>query len=212
MSCGAHESQSRFFENYLGKRKAFIAKYFDYLKEVFPDELKDVSLDQFYKAASAVKPTLIRIDADELTYPIHILIRYELEKKIFADDLDLDKLDEHWNKAYKDYLGLDVTSAATGILQDIHWSSGYFGYFPTYALGSAVGAQLLKTMEKDIDIDANLTGDISKITSWLKENFQKYGALYKLDDLLKISTGQGFNPNYYIDYLIDKYTKLYNLD
>ncbi len=212
MSFGAHESQSRFFENYLGKRKAFIAKYYDYLKEVFPTELKDVSLDQFYKAASASKPSLIRIDADELTYPIHILIRYELEKKIFANEIDLDKLDEYWNKAYKDYLGLDVTSSASGILQDIHWSSGYFGYFPTYALGSAIGAQLLATMQKDIDIDECLSNDVSKITAWLKDNFQKYGALYKLDELLKRSTGQSFNPHYYIDHLVDKYTKLYELD
>ena len=212
MSSGMHESQSRFLENYLGRRKSFFEKMYPKLQKTFPENLKDVSLDQFIKAINVSKCSLIRTDADELTYPIHILIRYELEKDIFDGKADLNKLNVLWKKKYKEYLGIDVPTDTEGILQDVHWSDGLFGYFPTYAFGSAIGAQLLYKMEKDLDIDDLLAkGKFKVITDYLKDNVQKYGALYNYDKLLKMATGESFKPKYYINYLKKKYSKLYNV-
>ena len=212
VSSGMHESQSRLLENCIGRRKSFIKNYYPYLRSLYPEILKDVSLEDFYKAVNASKPSFIRTDADELTYPIHILIRYELEKGLYDGTITSDDLDKKWADMYEKYLGIRPQSAKLGILQDIHWSDGSFGYFPTYALGSAVSAQIMHHLAKDMDIDTVLeNGDIQKITDWLRDNFQKYGYLYDLDDLLKVTFDEGFDPHYYIDYLKDKYTKLYNL-
>ena len=212
MSSGMHESQSRFFENYLARRKSFFKLLYPELQKLFKENLKDVSLDDFIRAINVSKSSFIRTDADELTYPIHILIRYEIEKDIFAGKIDLNNLDKIWNKKYKEYLGIDVKNDKDGILQDIHWSDASFGYFPTYALGSAIGAQLLNKMEKDLDIDYLLENNKFKlITDYLKDNIQKYGALYTFNDLLKMATGKNFDPNYYINYLKKKYKKLYKI-
>ena len=212
ISSGMHESQSRFLENYLGRRESFWVTLYPKLQKAFPANLKDVTLQQFIKAVNVSKPSLIRTDADELTYPIHILIRYEIEKGIFDGSISTENLDKIWNQKYKEYLGIDVDSDRNGILQDIHWSDASFGYFPTYALGSAVGAQLLNKMEKEIDVDALLAkGNFKAVTDYLKNNFQKYGALYDLNTLLVKVTGEPFNPTYYIDYLKNKYSELYNL-
>ena len=212
MSSGMHESQSRFLENYLGRRKSFFVNLYPKLQEIFPENLKDVSLDQFIKAINVSKCSLIRTDADELTYPIHILIRYELEKDIFAGKVDLNNLDKLWKKKYKEYLGIDVPTDTDGILQDVHWAQAMFGYFPTYAFGSAIGAQLLHKMEKDLDVDDLLSkGKFKVITDYLKNNIQKYGALYDYDKLLKMATGESFKPKYYINYLKKKYSKLYDI-
>ncbi len=212
VSSGMHESQSRLMENCIGRRKSFIQNFYPYLYSLYPEKLQDVSLDDFYMAVNASKPSLIRTDADELTYPIHILIRYELEKGLFDGTISSDGLDEKWNDVYEKYLGIRPQNAKTGILQDIHWSDGSFGYFPTYALGSAVAAQIMHHLEKAMDVDEVLAkGNIKKITDYLKDNFQKYGALYDLDDLLKVTTGESFDPHYYIDYLKNKYIRLYNL-
>ena len=212
ISSGMHESQSRFFENYLGRRKSFWVTLYPKLQKLFPENLKDVSMDQFVRAINASRSSLIRTDADELTYPLHILIRYEIEKDIFDNKIDLKNLNKIWNKKYKEYLYIDVPNETKGILQDVHWSGGSFGYFPTYALGSAIGAQLLHKMEKDIDIDDILSkGQFKKITDYLKVNLQKYGALYNYNDLLKMVTGETFKSKYYINYLTKKYKKLYKI-
>ena len=212
MSSGMHESQSRFFENYLGRRKSFFKNIYPKLQELFPENLANVSLDAFIKAVNVSKCSLIRTDADELTYPIHILIRYELEKDIFANKVDLDKLDKIWDEKYYKYLGIKADKVSDGILQDIHWSDASFGYFPTYALGSAIGAQLIHQMEKDLDVDKLLENNkFNVITKYLKDNVQKYGALYDFNTILKKATGEEFNPNYYIEYLKKKYSKLYNI-
>ena len=156
---------------------------------------------------------MIRTRADELTYPIHILIRYELEKDIFAGKADLKNLDKEWNKKYKKYLGVEVKKDSEGILQDVHWSDASFGYFPTYALGSAIGAQIFKKMSEDLDVDKLLsTGKFKVITDYLKKNIQKYAALYNYETILKMASGEDFNPHYYIDYLKEKYQKLYDID
>lgn len=212
MSSGMHESQSRFLENYLGRRKSFFKILYPKLQKFFPENLNDVTLDQFIAAVNVSKSSLIRTDADELTYPIHILIRYELEKDILSNKADLNNLDKLWKKKYKEYLGIDVPSDTEGILQDVHWSEAMFGYFPTYAFGSAIGAQLLHKMEKDLDIDNLLSkGKFKVITDHLKNNIQKYGALYNYDQILKMATGESFKPKYYISYLKKKYSKLYNI-
>ncbi len=212
ISMGVHESQSRFNENYIGKRRSFWVKLYPELVRIFPENLKDVSLDQFITAINKSCPSFIRTEADELTYPIHILIRYEIEKAIFDDSIDLKDLPKIWNQKYKEYLGLDVRNDYEGILQDIHWSQASFGYFPTYALGSAIGAQLIDKMEKEMDVDALLEkGKYALVQKWLKEKIQKYGALYTYDDLLKLATGKKFSPDHYIRYLKNKYRKLYKI-
>ena len=213
ISSGMHESQSRFFENYIGKRKSFIANIYPELQELFPEQLKDVSLDDFYRAVNHSRPSLIRTDADELTYPLHILVRYEIEKSIFDGTADLDHLDELWANKYEEYLGIRPSDDALGILQDVHWSDASFGYFPTYALGSALGAQLIKAMEKDIDIDKELEkGNFMAISSWLKDKIQRHGALYTFKEAVVNATGEEFNPQYYVDYLKKKYSELYHIE
>ena len=211
ISSGMHESQSRLFENYLGRNTAFIANYFPKLKSLFPEQMAKVDLHSFSRAVNAAKPSLIRTDADELTYPIHILIRYELEKGIFSGQIDLEDLDKTWDGCYERYLGIRANKVSQGILQDIHWSDGSFGYFPTYALGSAVGAQIMHKMGQDIDIEKALKEDFSMITAYLKEHIQRYGALYDLNDILLKATGESFDPDYYIDYLKEKYSRIYKL-
>ena len=212
MTSGMHESQSRLLENYIGRRKKFIASFYPELVKIFPENLGDVSLETFWAAINVAKPSLIRTDADELTYPLHILIRYEIEKRLFNGELDTKDLNKVWNAYYKEYLGIGVPDDARGILQDIHWSQGDFGYFPTYALGSAVAAQIVHKMADDIDIDDSIDSHISKITDYLGMHIQHYGALYPLQELLRKTSGEKFNPRYYIDYLKNKYRKLYNLD
>ncbi|MBQ1809637.1 MAG: carboxypeptidase M32, partial [Erysipelotrichaceae bacterium] len=213
ISSGMHESQSRFLENYIGRRKAFLKGLYPKLQEYFPEQLGNVSLDAFWRAVNASRPSLIRTQADELTYPLHILIRYEIEKSIFKGTADLEHLNTLWNEKYKEYLGVEVPDDGAGILQDVHWSGASFGYFPTYALGSAIGAQLLHAMEKDVNIDEALEkGEFSKITDWLKEHFQQYGARYTFKEAVVKATGEEFDPHYYIDYLKKKYRTLYGLD
>ena len=212
MTSGMHESQSRFLENYIGKRKSFWINNYPQIQQLFYNELKDVSLDNFIEQINASKPSLVRIEADELTYPLHILIRYELEKEMINGEVDFDSLDQLWADKYEQYLGLRPKDAKTGILQDVHWSTGDFGYFPTYALGSAFSAQFLKAMKKDIDIDKVLENNqFDIIVKWLQEHIHCLGALYRADEILEKVCHESFDPNVYVDYLIDKYSKLYQL-
>jgi len=212
ITSGMHESQSRFLENYIAKRESFWLKLYPKLQKQFKKNLINVSLSDFMKGINISKCSLIRTDADELTYPIHILIRYEIEKGIFDNSIDINNLVNIWKEKYKEYLGIDVPNDSLGILQDIHWSDGSFGYFPTYALGSAIGAQIMNKMETDLSVDELLSnGKFSEIMKYLKNNIQKYGNLYDLDELLKLSTGENFNPKYYINYLKNKYSLIYDL-
>lgn len=206
-----HESQSRLMENHIGKHPAFWKANFPKLKTYFP-QLNDLSFDSFIQMIHVSRPSLIRTEADELTYPIHILIRYELEKELFEGKIDLDRFDKIWADRYEAYLGIRPMNDAEGILQDTHWSTGAFGYFPTYAYGSAVAAQLYHQMQKDLDLDSILTNaQFEKIAEWLKDHIHQYGALKTIDELLVETTNEPFNPDYYINYLIEKYTKIYTL-
>ena len=160
-----------------------------------------------------MQPSLIRIESDELTYSLHIIIRYELEKAIFDGDAGVNELQVLWNKKYKEYLGVEPKSDAEGILQDMHWSSGNFGYFPSYALGNLYGAQFIHTLKKDMpDFERRIAGgDLMSLNKWLKDNIHQYGSVYLPGELLKRVTGEELTAKYYIDYLNEKYSDIYEL-
>lgn len=211
-SMGAHESQSRLFENNIGRSKSFWEPLYDKLTSHFPEELSGITLEQFYQAINKSQPSLIRIHADELSYSLHIMIRYEIEREIFAGSVTVDELPALWNQKYREYLGITPDSDANGILQDSHWSFGGFGYFPSYAIGNAVAAQLMHTIRKQMDVDALLqAGNLAPIREFLKEHIHQYGGSKNVNEFLTETTGEGFNPDYYIDYLTKKYSDLYNL-
>ncbi len=211
-SMGMHESQSRFYENNLGRSYDFWMPIFDKVKAFFPDELKGVTVDGFYRAINHAAPSLIRTESDELTYSFHVMIRYEIEKMIFNGDVEVKDLPTIWNQKYEEYLGVKPANDAEGVLQDIHWAGGMFGYFPSYALGSAIAAQLFHYMESVMPIKEYLReGNLVPIREFLREHIHQYGASKKTQELLKDTTGEGFNPNYYISYLTEKYSNLYEL-
>ncbi|MCI9635526.1 MAG: carboxypeptidase M32 [Hungatella sp.] len=211
-SMGMHESQSRFFENIIGRNEAFWAPVYPKLQQQFPQQLKDVPVEKFVKAVNKVEPSLIRTQADELTYSLHVMIRYEIEKMLIQEDLDVDKLPEIWADKYEEYLGVRPKDAAEGVLQDIHWSQGSFGYFPSYALGSAFGAQLYHYMKGQLDFEGLLrAGEIGTIREFLRQHIHQYGKLKTSRQMLKEVTGEDFNPQYYIDYLVEKYGRLYGV-
>ena len=205
-----HESQSRLLENNIGRTKEFWQVPYPKLQEIFPQQLGEVTLEHFVDMINATTPSFIRVDADELTYPLHIVIRYELEKAIFDGTADLESLDVLWADKYEEYLGIRPETYQEGILQDIHWSCGYFGYFPTYALGSAFAAQFYHQMERELEIRKLLEeGKIHEIVKWLGEKIHQYGASKTYSKLLVDVTGEEFNPDYYINYLVEKYERLY---
>ncbi len=211
-SMAMHESQSRFYENIIGRNELFIKKHYPMIQKIFSDELASITSEDFYLAANEAKMSYIRTEADELTYPLHIMLRYELEKELIEGDLTVEELPSRWNTLFKEYFGITVPTDSLGVLQDVHWSGGSFGYFPTYALGSAYAAQLLKTMEKEIYLDKALVkDDLTDIHTWLKEKVHKYGASKSPKDILQLATGEAFNPHYYVEYLKEKYQKIYNL-
>lgn len=210
VSMGMHESQSRFFENILGRNPAFWQPVFAKVKELFPEQLADVDEETFIRGINKVNPGLIRIEADELTYSLHIMIRYELEKQLIEENLEIEKLPQLWADKYEEYLGVRPADAAAGVLQDIHWAQGYFGYFPSYALGSAFGAQMYYHMKKEMDIEGLLAqGDLTTIREYLRQHIHRYGKLKTSKELLKQMTGEAFNADYYVNYLKEKYTWIY---
>ncbi len=212
VSMGIHESQSRFYENIIGRSEAFVHAIFPRTKELFPEQLKDVDETMFYKAINKAEPSLIRTEADELTYALHVMVRYEIEKQLIAGTLEVKDVPAEWKRLYKKYLGVDVPNDTMGCLQDSHWSGGSIGYFPSYALGSAYGPQLLKKMEEDLgDIWTEVAkGDLSKVTGWLREKIHRHASLKKPGALFEEVCGR-FDAKFYTDYLTEKYTKLYHL-
>lgn len=211
VSMGVHESQSRFYENIIGRSRPFIQAVFPKLQEFFPQQLCDVTEEQFYRAVNKAQPSLIRIEADELTYCLHIMVRYEIEKQLIGGTLAVKDVPETWNRLYKEYLGVDVPDDKHGCLQDSHWSGGSFGYFPSYALGSAYGAQMLRNMEKEIDVWGPVSrGDLSGVSGWLKERVHQFGGLLTPAEVVQNACGS-FDPTIYTDYLANKYSQLYGL-
>lgn len=211
-SMGMHESQSRFFENIIGRNRAFWVPVYGKLQELFPEQLGDIDLDTFIDAINKVQPSLIRTQADELTYSLHVMIRYEIEKMLMEENLEVEKLPDVWADKYEEYLGVRPKDVSEGVLQDIHWSQGSFGYFPSYALGSAFGAQLYARMKKEMDFEGLLEeGKIDVIREYLKDHIHQFGKLKTSREILKDVTGEDFSPKYYIEYLTEKYRKIYEL-
>ncbi|VEU82031.1 carboxypeptidase M32 [Acholeplasma hippikon] len=206
-SMGIHESQSRMYENMIGRSYAFWENHFDKLKEIFAKELKGVSLLDFYQYINRAERTLIRTEADELTYPLHIMVRYEIEKQLISGKLKAKDLPKKWRKLYQQYVGVRPKTDAEGVLQDIHWAGGSFGYFPTYALGSAYAAQIYQAMNKDFNIENAISNnEIYKINDWLREKIHQYGSSKSPKELILNATGEPFNSKYYVDYLKRKFS------
>ncbi len=209
-SMGMHESQSRLYENILGRSESFINLVFPKIEELFPDQMKDVTAKEFYRAVNKSVPSLIRTEADELTYCFHIMIRYNLEKKLISGNMKAEDLPSEWDRLYGEYLGITVPSDREGVLQDSHWSSGLIGYFPSYAIGSAYGAQFMASMRKDVDVDGTIeAGDLRPVNEWLTEKIWKYGMLKKPAELIRGACGADFDPGFFIRYITDKINGIY---
>lgn len=212
-SMGIHESQSLFFENFVGRSEKFWEKNYEILKMFSPEQFGQVSQEEFIRAINESKPSLIRIEADELTYALHIMIRYELEKGLFNGELEVKDLPQLWNDKYEEYLGVRPSNNSEGVLQDVHWAGASFGYFPSYALGYMYAAQFKNAMLKDLpNYDELLAaGDIAPIRNWLTENVHKHGSMKKPLEILEEATGEGLNAEHLAKYLEEKYSKVYQL-
>ncbi|MCG7406707.1 carboxypeptidase M32 [Paenibacillus sp. ACRRX] len=210
-SMGIHESQSRFWENLIGRSSLFWSRYFADLQKVFPEQLGAVKVEQFYRAINRIEPSLIRIEADEVTYNLHIIIRYEIEKMLFNDNLSVDDLPDVWNEKYESYLGVKPSHNGEGVLQDVHWSSGGFGYFPSYSLGNMYGAQMMNKLRQVMpDVDERIArGDLLPIKEWLSEHVYQYGKLLTPSEIIERMTGEALNPQYLVDYLTAKTKDVY---
>ena len=213
ISLGIHESQSRLWENHVGRSLSYWKNNFTLLKSYFPEKLKNVDCKMFYNACNNVKSSLIRTNADELTYHLHVLIRYEIEKGLIEGSIKVDELPFIWNNLYKKYLNIDVPSDSKGVLQDIHWSHGSFGYFPTYTIGSFYAAQFYNQASIEIvDLDSKIeNGETKELLKWLREKIHQHGEKYDAKDLCKQITGEELNFTYFMNYAKNKYYKIYNL-
>lgn len=211
MSNAMHECISRFYENYIGRSRAFIHFVAPKLRELSGDTFSDVSENELYEAVNIARPSLIRTEADELTYCLHIMVRYELEKAFINGEITVDEIPALWNAKYKEYLGVDVPNDAEGCLQDVHWTMSY-GYFPSYALGNAYGAQILRRMKQELDVDAVVAaGELWRVRDWLKEHVFAKASLLTPDEWIRDITGEGLNIEYFLEYLEEKYSALYEL-
>ncbi len=212
-SLGIHESQARLWENHVGRSRPFWRHYFPRLQEAFPDALTDVSLDAFYRAINRVEPSLIRVEADEVTYNLHVMLRFKLERGLIAGTVDVNDLPTLWNEAMDDYLGVTPDTDANGVLQDVHWSMGSFGYFPTYTLGTLTAAQLTEALRDDVpDFDNQVaTGQFDDVLDWLRTHVHRHGRKLDAPDLLKRATGEDLSAEPWLRYARDKFGGLYNL-
>ncbi len=210
VSMAIHESQSRFYENLIGRSRLFVELIYPKIKELFPEATDGVTSEDLYRAINLVTPSLIRTEADEVTYCLHVMVRYELEKKIMSGELEVKDLPREWNRLYKEYLGVDVPSDTEGVLQDSHWAGGGIGYFPSYALGSAYGAHFMAKMKETVDVDGCLKeGNLKPINEWNREKIWSHGCMYPSSELLARVLGEEFDPSYYTDYLEKKYGEIY---
>lgn len=211
-SSGTGEGQSRFQENIVGRSRQFISFIAPKLHELFPQQLKGISDEQLYLAINKSQPSLIRIHADELTYSLHILVRYQLEKELLDGDLKVADLPRRWNQLYEEYLGVKVPDDKRGCLQDTHWYSGGFGGFVGYALGNAYSAQQRSAIMREMDFYGNIAkGDMMPHLQWQAEHIYKHGSMHLPQELIRISTGEELNVQHYIDYLTEKFTDIYQL-
>ncbi len=212
-SLGIHESQSRLWENIIGRSEPFWRHYLPQLTQLFPSQLRGVSLERFYRGINKVEPSLIRIEADEVTYSLHIILRFDLETRLVTRELTVDDLPEAWNSRTQELFGVLPENDASGVLQDIHWSMGSFGYFPTYALGNLYGAQFAAAMRKAIpSLDSEIAGgNLGVILEWLRREIHAHGAALTATELCERVTGQSLSPDYFLAYLEGKYVPIYDL-
>ena len=213
VSLGVHESQSRLWENLVGRSRPFWNHYFPQLQTFFPDAFSTVTQDEFYRAINRSEPSLIRVEADEVTYNLHIIIRFELELDLLSGDLHLNDLPSAWAEKYKDYLGVAPNNDSDGVLQDIHWSIGAIGYFATYTIGNLLSVQLFDCARKELeDLDADISqGDFDALLHWLRENIHCHGSKFTPGELVKRITGNSMDSRPYLNYLHNKYREIYKL-
>jgi carboxypeptidase Taq len=211
-SMGIHESQSRTWENLVGRSRPFWQFFYPTMQELFP-QFKDVPLEDFYRAVNLVEPSLIRVEADEVTYNLHIMLRFELEEALLNKRIEVKELPELWNDAMKRYLGVVPPDDAQGVLQDIHWSAGYFGYFPSYMLGNLYAAQIFAAAKEEIpDLEGKIAqGELLPLRGWLKEKIHRFGRIYEPQELLERVTGEGPNPRHFVHYITEKFSEIYEL-
>lgn len=211
ISLGIHESQSRLWENLVARSLEYWKANFPLLKKYFPENLSDVTLDEFHKSINCVKPSLIRVEADELTYHFHIMIRFEIEKGLMDGSIAVKDLSALWNQKYKEYMNVDVPSDKEGVLQDIHWSHGSMGYFPTYSLGSFYSVQFFNQAKKEIpSLLPNIEkGQLLPLREWLRKNIHQHGRLFSASELCEKVTGEKLNFKYFMEYARNKYNRIY---
>jgi len=213
-SMGIHESQSRLWENMIGRSLGFWQRYLPDLKALFPGQLDGISAEEFYRGINVVQPSLIRIEADELTYNLHIMIRYEIEKLLFNENLNPRDLPEVWNMKYKEALGITPSNDAEGVLQDVHWSGGAFGYFPSYSLGNMYGAQMMDVARRKLpNLDQQVAaGELLPLKQWLTEQVYQYGMLQQPAEIIERISGKPLESSYLCEYLENKYRDIYRLE
>ncbi len=213
VSLGIHESQSRTWENFVGRSRAFWQYNFPRTQQMFPAVLSDVTMEEFYFAVNEVKPSLIRVEADEVTYNLHIMLRFEIEQAIISGDLEVDDIPGAWNELFEDYVGIPVPDDSQGCLQDIHWAFAGFGYFSTYALGNLYGAQFFaKAREDMLDLDEQIArGEFKSLLDWLRTNIYSQGKRYRAGDLVQQVTGKPLSHEPLVAYLKTKFGELYDL-
>jgi carboxypeptidase Taq len=213
VSLGIHESQSRMWENQVGRSKAFWKFFFPLAQQTFHDSLADVEFDEFYFAINDVRPSLIRVEADEVTYNLHILLRFELEQGIFNGDIKPEDIAKVWNERIKKYLGITPPNDAQGCLQDIHWAAGLFGYFPTYCLGNLYAAQFFAKAQEDIPdlMDQFALGKFDALLKWLVKNIHGQGKRYHAEELVKLVTGKKLSHKPLMTALNRKFKPLYGI-
>lgn len=213
VSFGAHESQSRLWENHVGRSRAFWQNHFADIQAAYPGTLDDVDPEAFYLAINRSRPSLIRVESDELTYDFHIMLRVELESRLVEGSLEVDDLPAAWNAAMKEYLGVDVPDDAQGVLQDVHWSSGQIGTFCNYTIGNIMAAQLFETaLTEQPGIRTALdAADYTPLRDWLTDKVARHGRRYSRDELLEKATGRTLDPEPYIRHLTAKYSEIYDL-
>jgi carboxypeptidase Taq len=206
-SAAVHESQSRMWENLVGRSRGFWRWFYPELQEIFPEALRGFSEDAFVRAVNAVRPGLIRIEADEVTYGLHIILRFELEQELLSGAVAVRDLPDTWNARMKDYLGLDVPDDAHGVLQDMHWSSGLLGYFPTYQLGNVISVQIWERARAELgDLEEQFArGDFAQLREWLREQVYRFGCMYPPEELVRRVTGSDLDAGPYLAYLRRKF-------
>lgn len=210
ISLGIHESQSRLWENIIGRSMPFWQRYYPDLAKAFPDQFGAMSVNEFVSGINTVRPSLIRVEADEVSYNLHVLIRFELEQALISQTLSVEDLPHAWNSLYREYLGIEVENDANGVLQDIHWAHGSFGYFPTYTIGNLAAAQIWHSFTKENQhyVEIIAKGELAVIRDWLGLAIYRHGSIYPPADLLMKVTGEPLTSRYFIDYLREKYRDL----